>query len=314
MKFLSRTKLGGIVPKISKNIEYRRANWLTGNLDLEEYVRETWRLLPDQVDRTITKLDNSNITGLKSMDFGIDGFAIHCARYVNGQGVGVISMNPKHNVDLEELPPNDNENFLNSDFIVLFQKNHIASIGVVRSALILSDYLKDLFKKSLLGDDAQNFELIRVASVDAIRSIKKYKVKSIDLKVAISTATAAHFELDRKDWFGPLLGALIKRDPKVEDLRNSQNGTAKISIIVPSGDLLAVNEGLDALAMSVVNDEESEDFVINLRNGDTIKPDQMSVRKTVKLEGVADSVSVDQAWNEMRFFLQKLHEDGQIEA
>lgn len=302
------------MPKISKNIEYRRANWLVGNLNLEEFVRETWRLLPDQVDRTITKPDNSTVTGLKSMDFGVYGFAIHCARYVDGQGVGVINMKPKNNVDLEELPPNENENFLSSDFLVLFQNNEIASIGVVRSALMLSDYLKDLFRKIPLNENSQKFELIRVADVKALKLIERYKVKSVDLKVEINKSTADSFYSESKDWFSALLGALIIRDPKVGELRKSLNGTAKISINVPDGDLLAASGGLDALAMSVVEDEESEDYVIKLRNGEVLKPNQISVRKAVKLEKVANSVSVDQAWTEMKIFLQELRENGQIEA
>ena len=218
------------MPKISKNIEYRRANWLVENLNLEEFVRETWGFLQDEVDRRITKPDNSTVTGLKSIDFGVDGFAIHCARYVDGQGVGVINMNPQHNVELEELPPNENENFLSSDFFVLFQKNDVASIGVVRSALMLSDYVKDLFKKTALNENSQKFDLIRVADVKAIKLIERYKVKSVELKVEINKSTAASFESDPKNWFSAVLGALILRDPKVEELRNSLNGTAKILI------------------------------------------------------------------------------------
>ena len=177
---------------------------------------------------------------------------------------------------------------------------------------MLSDYVKDLFKKTALNENSQKFDLIRVADVKAIKLIERYKVKSVELKVEINKSTAASFESDPKNWFSAVLGALILRDPKVEELRNSLNGTAKILINVPDGDLLATSGGLDALAMSVVDDEESEDYVINLRNGEVIKPNQISVRKLVKLERVANSVSVDQAWTQMKIFLQELRENGQI--
>ena len=64
----------------------------------------------------------------------------------------------------------------------------------------------------------------------------------------------------------------------------------------------------------MVEDEDSEGYTIHLGNGDTIKPNEVSVRKQVQLDAVANSVSVFQAWQAMQEYIVELMENGQVEA
>ena len=88
----------------------------------------------------------------------------------------------------------------------------------------------------------------------------------------------------------------------------------KVSINVPKGNLNAAKEGLAQLSEEVVEDEKSESYIIHLGNGDTIKPNEVSVRKQVKLEAAANSVSFFQAWEAMQEYIGELIDDGQVGA
>jgi hypothetical protein len=49
---------------------------------------------------------------MRGRDEGAFGFAVHCARYTDGQAVGTIPMAPAAEVTLGERSPDASENFL----------------------------------------------------------------------------------------------------------------------------------------------------------------------------------------------------------
>lgn len=309
--------------RLTKTLEYRRARFLDDGQNLEELVRQAWGQFATQAERTITFSDDRSSCGLRSRDFHANGFAVHCARYIDGQGVGTIPTAPAPEVDVGERAPEPGENFLNSDQMALIRNNHVICMNCGRNAGSLRIYLQQLFRKAGMPDAARQFELVRIGSPDKLAIIDTVGVKSIDLEVDISEATAAEI-IDGdggggiwrsiKQSFGGAFTAVTARDETVEQLRLAEKGTVTISIRVPKGDLEAAKNGLDDFAEEVVEDEEADAFVIHLRDGATIKPHEISVRKQVKLEAAANSVSVFQAWDAMETYLGELTENGQLEA
>ena len=114
--------------------------------------------------------------------------------------------------------------------------------------------------------------------------------------------------------FGGAIEAVTARDESVEQLRSAERGTITVSIKVPEGDLEAAKNGLNEFGVGVVDDEEADSFVIRLRDGGTIKPHEVSVRKEVSIETAANTVSVFQAWDEMETYMGELLENGQLKA
>ncbi|ABD55810.1 hypothetical protein Jann_2893 [Jannaschia sp. CCS1] len=308
----------------TKTLEYRRARFLDDGQNLEALVRQAWGQFGTQAERTITFSDDRSSCGLRARDCNANGFAVHCGRYTDGQGVGTIPTVPAPEVEVGERPPEPGENFLNSDLMALISGNHVICMNCGRNAGSLRIYLQQLFRKAGMPDESRQFELVRIGSPDKLAIIEAVGVKSIDLEVDISEATA--FEVVEGDggggiWqsikqnFGNALAAVTARDESVEQLRTAERGTMKVSINVPKGDLDAAKHGLDDFAEEVVEDEESDAFTIHLRDGrTTIKPNEVSVRKQVKLETAANSVSVFQAWDAMETYMGELNENGQIEA
>lgn len=309
--------------KITKTLEYRRARFLGDEQNLEQLVRRAWAKFETQAERTVTLRDNRSTCGLRSRDCTKDGIAVHCARYTDGQGVGTIPTKPAPEAEVGERPPEPGENFLNSDLMALIWDNHVICMNCGRDAGSLRIYFQQLFRKASFVKAAEQFELVRIGSPDKLVSIRAVGVKSVDLQVDISEATnvdlfksegSGRFYNDFTNGIGGALYAVAGRDESVEQLRKAESGTLRVSINVPKNDLEAAKNGLNKIAEEVVEDSEADGFVIHLRDGNTIKPDEVSARKQVELEAMANSVSVLHAWDAMETYMEELKENGQLEA
>ena len=312
------------MPKIKKTFEYRRARWLSDEQNLEDLTRNAWGQFGTQSDRTILMQDNRAIVGLQSKDFGANSIAIHCARYTDRQGIGTIPMTPAKTADIGERSPDLGENFLNSDFMALIKDNHVIGLNCGRNAGSLRIYLEHLFRKAKFDDATRQFELVRIGSPDKLAMIVAAGVKRIDMNVDISEAHAAHL-VDGcggggiwnrfQSGFGKFFSAVTESDKELKQIQSMEKGSVTVSINVQKSNPLSVLRGLDHLAEEIAKDDEADDFTIHLRDGKTtIKSSEVSVRKQVRLESVANSVSVGEAWNEMNIYLSELSESGQIEA
>jgi len=316
--------------KLARILEYRRARFyqddgqiLDDGQNLEELVRQAWEKFETQVERTITFSEDRSTCGACARDVRGGGFAIHCVRFTNGQGVGTIPTAPAPQVDVGERLPEPGENFLSSDLMALFRANHVICMNCGLNAAVLRLYLQELFQKADLSNDRRQFEIVRIGSFDKVKIIKEVGVKSFDMGTGIAEATAVAINEDGRTGYrgqsikrglGDFLEAITAKDKSVKELRRSKGGTVRISINVPEGDLEEVKDFQDNLAKDIVEDEKADGFTIHLRDGTTIKPDEVSVRKQVKLEKAANSVNVFEAWDAMETYLGELEESGQLEA
>lgn len=310
------------MPRLNKTLEYRRARFLDDGHDLEELARQAWGTFPTQAQRVVTFSDGRATCGLRSRDAIGGGLLVHCARFTDGQGVGTIPTAPAPEVGVGERPPAPGENFLNSDLMALMRGNHVISMNSGRNAGSLRIYFQQLFRMAGFADATRQFEIVRVGSPNALAIIDSVGVKSVDLDVEIAEATSVDLLDDEtgglwrdiKRNIGGAFSAITARDETVEQLRTAERGAVKVSINVPKNDLEVAKNGLDSLAEEIVEDEEADAFVIHLRNGATIKPQEVAVRKQVKLDSAANSVSVFQAWEAMELYLGELEESGQLES
>lgn len=309
--------------KLTKTLEYRRARFLDDGQNLEQLVRQAWGMYGTQAERTITVGGDRSTTGLRCYDFQAVGFAVHCGRYIDGQGVGTIPTAPAAEVDIGEQAPSPGENFLNSDLMAVVKGNHVVCMNCGRNGGSLRIYFQQLFRKAGFDDASRQFELARIANPDKVAIIQALGVKSIDLELDIAEATAAELINGAAPvgvWGSMVSGisgafqAITGIDETVEQIRQAEKGSVKISINIPKGDLNAAKHGLAQLSEEIVEDEEAEDYVIRLVGGDTIKPKEVSVRTQVRLEASANSVSVYQAWEAMQVYMVELDENGQLDA
>ena len=311
------------MPQVNKTLEYRRARFVSPGHNLELLTRQAWGSFATHLDRGVSKPDRAIVTGTKDRDEGALGFAVHCARFYDRQGVGTIPMAPAAQVDLGERQPDPSENFLNADFLALIRGNHVVCLNCGRDGGALRSYLSGLFKKAGMPTDAQMFELTRIGNPNALAIIERVGVKSIDMKVDISEASAIEliegggsggFWQTAKSQIGEAFRGLTEKDEDLRQLRQAERGSISVSINVNKGDLSAARDGLDHLAGEITEDDDADGYIIHLRNGTVITPEDVSVKKAVKIEAHANSVSVFQAWDAMRAYMQELEETGQLGA
>lgn len=309
------------MPQISKTLEYRRARFNAPGHNLEQLTRQAWRQFATQVERAVTRSDQAVVTGTRERDEGIWGLSLHCARYYDRQGVGTIPMAPAAQVDVGERQPDASENFLNADFLALIRENHVICLNCGRNAGALRSYLSLLFRKAGMNRETQLFELTRIGNPNTLAIIQRVGVKSIDMKVNISDAAA--FEViegegrggvwqNAKHQISEAFRGLTASDTELQQLRQAEQGSVTVSINVKKGDLSPAKEGLDHLAGEIAEDDDAEGYLINLRDNTTIRPDEVSVKKPIKLEAHANSVNAFQAWNAMRTYMKELEENGQL--
>ncbi len=180
-----------------------------------------------------------------------------------------------------------------------------------------------MFDKAEIEQEAQFFDLARVGNPNTLAIIERIGVKSIDMKVDISEAAAVELTEGEdsggaweyaKRQIGEAFLGLTSSDDELRQLRRAEQGSVTVSINVKKGDLEAAKAGLDHLAGEITEDDEADGYVINLRDKTTIKPNAVSVQKPVRLEAYANSVSVFQAWQAMRTYMEELEQNGQLGA
>lgn len=311
-------------------LEYRRVIWLEGGpLSLEDQCRQAFNSLPLTTERVVTRSDGTNVMGLRMRDVGQRGVFVHCGRYVDDQATGVIPMNEQRQTQVNSRRPGNAENFLNSDFLGLLFGNHVITLNAGINGASLGNYLRGLFGLAEMNEDCTKFDLVRIADVNKLAKIRSSGgVSSLKLDLAIDEAV--HIALTDhvpepanpslgwgvRQLLAPVseaIGDLIKNYEPASGLASSTKGTVKLEISVPAGDAILARNGMDGTAQLLVEDEDADDYVIKLRNGDTIKPSEISLKKRVRLDRFANSVDVNQAEDHMLLYAEELREGGLLE-
>ncbi len=309
--------------KVGRFLEYRRALWFSDVNDIEAQLRLVWGRLSSNRDRIIERSDGASVMGMRHRDFGQNGIAIHCAKYVERQGVGVVSMVEVPSSNLAERRPGNDENFLNSDFMALIKGEHVITLGAGQNAAALRSYLHGLFLKGGLHEDATKFDIVRVGNAGTLARIAANGVASVGLNVAIDEATSVVLDEQRRprtvfqklSWpVSSMVDAVVGAESKASQISDSRKGSVKVLLSVPGSDLETAQSGLDGIAEELFEDEDAHDYLITLRNGETIKPGELAVKKHVRLEKEANTVDIDEVWDELNTFMSELRNSGQLEA
>lgn len=307
-------------------LEYRRALWWAeGDLNLEALTRDAFAHLPFNTQRILEKADGSSVMGMRMRDCGHNGVIVHCAGYVDDQATGVIPMQQQADTTVTSRRPGNAENFLNRDFMGLISGNHVISLNAGVKAASLSNFLRGLFRQAELAETSGQFDLVRVSNVNKLAKISSSGgVASIQLDLAIDQAVQNVLEESAatqalpwgvgkvRSYLSEFIGDLTRDYEPAEGLANSQRGNLRLQISVPSGDVIPAKNGIEGAAIMIAEDDEATDYTINLRNGDTIKPGEISLKKRVRLDRFANSVDALQAQEELVQYLQELDESGHL--
>lgn len=312
--------------KVYRFLDYRKALWFADGGVLEDLLLEALNILPNSRDRVVDRSDGSSDMGARLRPYPGEGVALHCTRYVDGQPAGVVPMIPQENTRVAERAPGNQENYLHRDFIAFIHGDHVVSLNAASNAASLRNYLHGLFKNAGLHENASKFDLVRRASADQVARIEAAGgVDRIQMDLSIEDATARVIQergerprhWAARTFLDPvtqMIQDLSRADNKASDLSRSRKGNLRLMINVPKGDLHAAKSGIDGVAEILVEDEDADNYVIHLRDGDKITPSEMAVRRRIRIERYANTVNTDEVISEMRDYMRDLRVSGQLET
>lgn len=311
--------------KATRFLDYRQALWLGDDEeDLEQIVRAVWAKLPQSEMRVVGRADGSCVMGFSLEKHGRKaGISIHCVKYTDRQEVGLVPMSGGEAPVLGSLAPTKEENFLDRDFFLFVRGNHVISLNAAKGAAMARTFLHGLISQAGRPHSATQFDLVQIASSSSARRIKAAGgVASIQLDLAIEEATADVLadEAEPQTAYQKIVSGLshivdsLSRSQKTERFADSGGGKLRLQISVPDGDLEAVKKAATRIGLDIADDEDAEDFVLVLRNGEQIKRNSISVRKLVSLERSANSFHPAHVRHEMAMYMDELHASGQLEA
>ncbi len=297
--------------KALKTIEYRRADWFAPGGPLETRLRDAWAVLDTTLKRSIS-MGDATCMGIAMKDLGHDGVALHCAFFVDKQGVGTIPMRDQVAVALGEKAPDKGENFLITGVFAVISGDDVVTINANLNAARLKDFLYQLFKKAKLHEDSTKFDILRRPDIDKLKMIEERGVEEIDLSTSISEATLDRIkELQaKKGWISNAKAAvlnsflsIIQKDDDPSTLLKAQKGKITLSIRVPNGDLQQAKHGLKELADEIVEDEDGDGFLIRLHGGEVIKSGEIAARRRVRITKHANYLDPDDAWHHLQKYV-----------
>lgn len=302
---------------ITRTIEYRLATFVDETQVLEDLTRRAWNHFSDSKERTVSPDGETSHCGLR-MSEAYDGFAIHCARYIDDQSMGTISdTSQKQEVDIEELMPPAGKNFVKVDFMAIIKGNSVICLNCHVGAKRLLVYLKNLFEKANFPEESRKFSLERVADFDKVLEISEKGVRKIEYNVVMTDLLGSHLDemtakskdLSAQNIVGHMnesLANLVGGIKSLDQIRKSKLGAVSVGINVPAGDTEVAKLCINEFATEIA-EEESEPFIIHLRKGgQVIKSDELAVTRRVSLKPWTSSVDVTDAWGKMNEFMSEI--------
>lgn len=315
-----------------KTLEYRQAQWLRPHSGgtLEEILRTLWTRHPHHMDRIAETNADDRIIGMQSKDFGSDGFAISCAKYTDGESVGTISMDRRAPTDIGDQPPQVNENYLRSGFLVFARGNHVIGMNLGRNGMALTTYLIRLSGKWIVPHDDANVLLVRIARIEKIAMLQRLGARQIELSAALSDTAFSDLQtglaLQETTSFGGrrrlstamhatfgMLGALVRKTPDAANLLNANRGTSTIVLTIPENDVVAAKNSLNAISQGLIENDEERSFTIHLRDGKSkITSDEIAVCKIAHIQSASNFILIDDGFNKMYDYFKELQARGML--
>jgi|SRR5579859_603426 len=308
--------------KREKVISYRRANWFNDHpetINLGLCISLTASKLPAVKDRTVSRDDQE----LKLAALQIDpdkGHLLHITIETPGDFASVVPAAPAaaEAVEVSTIPPPNNAEYMDGDAFVYVLGNDVCLCTTGCTDSTIRWFLAELFNKANIRKDADQFELIKAASMNKISMLNSIGVKEIILKGTIFAASA-HY-LKRKGQPAGLLSELSRVFKSDLGTPNDGNEDALNIAVTLTLDkrrkgITIGEDRLKKTAERAINSAEpNDDFVIVLLDGQQITPDEIYVKTEVLIESHGKSVVKPKAWNELKAFYAKLKASGALDV
>lgn len=304
-----------------KTMTYRRAQFIVdGKGPLETYLVDAHTRRPHIENRTI---EDEHQMVLECREFkykaGVGAF-LHIAAYTPGEQASVVPrLRGVSSGDIKTVEPPDGCEFMDGDTMVLVAGNHaiICSSGLHEKHA--ERYMCRIIETAGVEQHAEKFSLCKTADVNKIALLNRQGVKSISLNASLHSATMDHLErttVSKKLGGGMAdqLLALISRDQEQIDLEQAENLSLKLTLSFDRRRNGAAfgREKLESLAKRMV-EEDDDGFTIETLSGESVKSDDIILKKKISLPKFGKTVYCCDAWREIENYYLELKQGGLLE-
>lgn len=300
---------------------YRRAAWVQGkNGNLESELIAAHKTLSTTATRTFPHNDGE-MQGL-SFELSEKGLCIHIASYVPHQSTSLVPFpsNAQTKNTTPQSPP-ESHSYLEGDIFAVIRGNHIVLCPSGARETVAVSYITHALRKSGKEKLITKFSVEPVVNIDKLKIIQKEGVKKISLNASLYEASTDY--LERKTTKMNLLNGLASEvltlfsndnDERLRDIGEFENLSVRVEISFDSrkrgGEL--GRERLEKTAEKVISDNEDDGFQITTASGKKFTPNAIRINESVNIKSFGNSVDRIDAWNELKKYLDSLHESGAL--
>lgn len=304
-----------------RTLIYRRASWLNDGTEfsLFDLISSTLEQKSTIANTRQISASGQNID-IRHRRLNEDTVLVHAVAYVPNEAASVVP-EVQENVseaDLDTLRVDDGD-FMDADFMALIKNNHVIMCLNGMRENQAAKYLRDLIR-DIHDNDLASFELLKIADIDKANILRTEGVKSIDLNMALFDATLNQNDRvhnQARSGLSSFMRSLATKDLTRQEIEASENLMVKLHLSIDGrkkSNTLVGEERLKEIANTLVSSEEDDGFAILTKEGKTIRQDEISLSKKVRLEdNGAKSVSYLQAWQALGTYFNELEENGSLE-
>lgn len=304
-----------------KSISYRRAVFYpqTAGMEIEtvgEYLRQALTALKTISDWAVA--EGNFIQEIRHKLARRSGVTLlHIAAHTKGEHASIVpyAKADAEEADLGDAPPPPNADYMDGDMFLAIRGNDVLICTNGLRERQAWDYLRGLFKKAQLPDEATKFSLERVANPKAAQKIVAHGVKAVELDATLFEASLSRTNrvTKRQKFVGAVrdqLVALISVEGDAEITPEMEN--LSIEVVVKFDRRKKGKLGgkrIEKLAKDVLA-EEDEGFKIRTFDGTSISHGNMTLHKKVKVKSSAKSVVYSDVWTELEKYIEELDNVG----
>ena len=303
----------------SKPIMYYRVSFKDNtDLVMSDLLSAAHRQLPRAKDREFQS-GGQKLKGCKVRSQG-DSHYVHITLVTPGQPASSVPENDDDATDVEVslVYPSQNANFMDSDMFVMFCKNNVLFCSSGAKITKVSEYIKNIFEKTLQPEEYCNFVIQKIADIDKIRLIQQ-GIKEIHLGCALFPETLAYEQ--RKSVKGHIFDGMISsllslcaKDPKLATITEGENISAEIIFKYnrarKGGEI--GRERMSSLSEQLLKVDD-DGFKLTTFDGSIISAQDTMVKKKIKFTKFGKSVSYREVWSRMDEYYNELRDAGILE-
>ena len=305
-----------------KTISYHRAEFFgaqPNSINLGLCIKQATDKLHTAPLRSIERAGGKTMRIAHFLPDDRKGYYLHLTVDTPGQHTSVVPKISGEAVEIKvgTLAPSNDWEFMDGDAFLYVRGDDICLCATtVRTGSIVY-FLRELFRAAAIRKDAYNFNFRHAVDTAKLAMIQRSGVKFVRLRGTLYKSSLDYQK--RKAKAMGLLGFLSNQVRAfVGTPRLASDDALKVELTLTvdghrKGGLALGHRRLQALAISLVEDEESDDqYLIITNDNQEITSSEIILRSKADIDSMGKSVQRDAAWAALREYYDSLVENGSL--